>query len=203
MQQVNLYLPEFRPKRNPLNFTQALVILVVSTGLIALTSLWGAHSNAEFERKLQVERERLAEITKEVETLRAEASRNNQASLEERRAKLRSEILHRERILQLIERQNLGNAKGFSGHLEALARQSHEGLALAGFALKQGGNYVEMRGRVASAQRLPEYLQRLRQEPSFTQVGFGVIDLAKEPDDGGPGLEFSLLRAAKEADRDN
>lgn len=203
MQQINLYLPEFRPRRNPLNLAQVLGILAIGVLLVALVSIWGAQANAKFERELQAERERLAELTEEVEALRAQASRNNRVSMEERRARLRADVTRRERILQLIERQNLGNADGFSKQLEALARQSREGLALAGFSLKQGGNYVEMRGRVASAQRLPEYLQRLRQESSFAQVGFGVIDLARESDGRGPGLEFSLLRAEKDRDNEN
>lgn len=203
MQQVNLYLPEFQPKRDPLNLAQVLGILAVGTALVALASFGGAQTNAELEKELQAQRARLAQVTEEVETLRAQAGRNNQTSLEERRAKLRTEVTRRERILQLIERQNLGNAEGFSGQLEALARQSRKDLSLAEFSLKQGGNYVEMRGRVASAQRLPEYLQRLRQEPSFAQVGLGVIDLARESDGPGPGLEFSLLRADKERDRED
>jgi len=204
MQQVNLYLPEFRPKRNPLNLPQVLGILLVGTVVVALAAFWGFRANAELERELQAKRDRLAELTQQVEALRAQASRNNQLSLEERRARLRADITRRERILQLIERQNLGNAKGFSEQLEALARQSREGLTLGEFSLKQGGNYVEMRGRVASAQRLPEYLQRLRQEPSFARVGFGVIDLANESDGRpGPGLEFSLVRAGKEPDNEN
>lgn len=203
MQQVNLYLPEFRPRRNPLNLAQVLGILLAGALLVALVTFWGAQTNVKLERQLQAERERLAQLTEEVEALRAQASRNNQMSMEERRARLRADVTRRERILQLIERQNLGNAEGFSAQLEALARQSREGLALAEFYLKQGGNYMEMRGRVASAQRLPEYLQRLRQEPSFAQVGFGVIDLARESDGHGPGLEFSLLRADKERDRED
>ena len=202
MQQINLYLPEFRPRCNPLNLAQVLGVLLVGALLVTLVSFWGARANVKFESQVEAERERLAELTEEVEALRAKAGRNNQVSLEERRARLRADITRRERILQLIERQNLGNAQGFSAQLEALARQSREGLALTAFALKRGGNYVEMQGRVASAQRLPEYLQRLRQEPSFAQVGFGVIDLARESDGRGPGLEFSLLRADKEGDRE-
>ena len=203
MQQVNLYLPEFRPRRNPLNLVQVLGLLVVSTVLVALMAFGGAQTNTELEKELQIQRESLAEVTREVEALKAQASRDNQLSLEERRARLRADVTRRERILQLIERQNLGNAEGFSGQLQALARQSREDLSLAEFSLKQGGNYVEMRGRVASAQRLPEYLQRLRQEQSFARVGLGVIDLARESDGAGPGLEFSLLRADKERDRED
>jgi len=202
MQQINLYLPEFRPRRTPLNLAQVLGVFLVGVLLVSLISFWGAQANAELDRELQTERGRLAELTQEVEALRAKVDRNNQESMEERRARLRADVTRRERILQLIERQNLGNAEGFSGQLQALARQSREGLALAEFYLKQGGNYMEMRGRVASAQRLPEYLRRLRQEPSFAQVGFGVIDLARESDSRGPGLEFSLLRADKEQGRE-
>jgi len=198
MQQVNLYLPEFQPRREPMNALHMGLILLAVLVVIVVWSLFSGMRTTQLEASLEAEREQLRALQNEVQTLTAQMPERRGARVEEQVAELRADVHRREQILNVISRQNLGNAEGFSSQLQTLARQSLDDLALSHFALKSGGNYVELAGRVRRPELVPMYLRRLRDEQSFADVRFGVLDVAREPDDQGPGLTFTL----KQAERD-
>lgn len=198
MQQVNLYLPEFQPRREPMSAIHMGLILLA---VLVVTIVWSVFSGlrtTQLEASLEAEREQLRALQSEVQALTAQLPARRGASAEEQVAELRAEVRRREQILNVISRQNLGNAEGFSAQLQTLARQSLEDLALSHFALKSGGNYVELAGRVQRPELVPMYLRRLREDASFADVRFGVLDVAREPDDQGPGLKFSIEQAERD-----
>lgn len=197
MQEINLYLPEFRPRSEPLNARHMGIVVLVVLLAIVLWSFWSLARTSQLETDLELERETLQGVQEQVQTLTAQLPARRGASVEQQMVQLRSEVQRREQILRLITRQNLGNAEGFSLQLQTLARQSMKDLALSRVSLLSGGSYVELVGRVRQPELVPVYLQRLRAEQSFAQVGFGVIDVAREPDDRGPGLTFSVQRAER------
>lgn len=200
MQQVNLYLPEFRPRRLWLSLPQTLAAVAVALVLVVVASLWAQARTDTLEAEVAGEREQLAELQAEVDRLAAERDGGGGASVEERVAGLREDIRRRERLLALIRRQNLGNAQGFSAQLASLAERSSDQVALSGFSLQNGGQYVELTGRVRAPEAMPAYLQRLRQDDSFARTRFGVLELTRESD--GPGLPFSLVRPGSEGEGD-
>lgn len=198
MQQVNLYLPEFQPRREPMNAVQMGLIVLAVLVVIIVWSLFSGMRTSQLEASLESDREQLRALQSEVQALTAQLPARRGASVEEQVAELRAEVRRREQILNVISRQNLGNAEGFSTQLQTLARQSLEDLALSHFALKSGGGYVELAGRVQRAELVPMYLRRLREDESFAEVRFGVLDVAREPDDQGPGLKFSIQQAERD-----
>lgn len=201
MQQVNLYLPEFHPRRVWLSLNQMIAAIAVVLVLIIGLSLWSAAYTDSLQARLTEERAQLETLQQQVQRLMAELPARRGATVEEQVARLRQEIQRREQILRLMSQQNLGNAEGFSGQLLSLSRHAMDDLALGEFSLQSGGQYVELAGRVRKPEQVPLYLQQLRQDESFASVSFGVLEVAREPDDRGPGLIFSLQRA--EADGTN
>ncbi len=199
MQQINLYLPEFHPRREPLNARHMGAAVLAALVVMVLWSLWSASHTDRLESQLDTERGELQSVQAQVQELTARLPARRGDSVEEQVARLRDEVRRREQILRLITRQNLGNAEGFSRQLQTLARQSMEDLALERISLLSGGNYAELSGRVRQPELVPVYLQRLRSEQSFARVGFGVLNVAREPDDRGPGLTFSVQRADRES----
>ncbi|WP_341936508.1 hypothetical protein [Marinimicrobium sp. C2-29] len=199
MQQVNLYLPEFHPRREPLSARHMGAAVLAALIIMVLWSLWSASRTGQLESQLETERAELQTVQAQVQELTARLPARRGDSVEEQVARLRDEVRRREQILRLITRQNLGNAEGFSRQLQTLARQSMEDLALERISLLSGGNYAELSGRVRQPELVPVYLQRLRSEQSFARVGFGVLNVAREPDDRGPGLTFSVQRADRES----
>ncbi|UZJ45930.1 MSHA biogenesis protein MshI [Marinimicrobium sp. C6131] len=195
MQQVNLYLPEFHPRRVWLSLTQMIAAIAAVLVLIVGLSLWSGAYTDSLQARLTSERAELDALQRQVQQLMAELPARRGATVEEQVARLRQEIQRREQILQLMSQQNLGNAEGFSGQLSSLSHHALDDLALARFSLQSGGQYVELAGRVRKPEQVPLYLQQLRRDQSFSGVSFGVLEVAREPDDRGPGLMFSVQRA--------
>ena len=193
MQQINLYLPEFQPNREPLRSVQMLWGLGIFLVLLMIVSLLSASANRERAQALEASRAQLEQLKTQVAQLERQRPRNNLADLDEQIVRLTQELDRREQIFTIIANKNLGNNSGFSAHLQALGRQSLDTLSLSVFSLQRGGNYVEFAGKAQSADQIPLYLQRLRAEPVFAQSAFGVLNL--EPVKNNQGIyDFSLAR---------
>lgn len=197
MQQINLYLPEFRPKRQPVRAAHMAWALVAVALLLVAATLWSFGRTNALERQLAEADAKLQEQQAQVAQLQSLASPGPSANLESEIAVLKQDVRRRERIKSLMTQQNLGNAEGFSEQMEGLARQSPDGLALERISLQSGGGYVELGGRVRSADLVPLYLQRLRQESSFARTRFGVLDVGRD-DAPAQSLVFTLARAQGE-----
>lgn len=199
MQQVNLYLPEFQPRRVWLDVPQMAAALGLVLLLIIAMIFFSAARTEQLSEALEAEREQLKTLQSRVQTLAAELPARRGKNIEEQVAELQTEVARREQILRLITQQNLGNADGFSEQLVSLARHVPDDLALSAFSLQSGGQYVELFGRVREPEIVPLYLQNLRRDRSFSDVRLGVLEVAREPDDTGPGLRFSVKRASSDA----
>lgn len=197
MQQINLYLPEFRPRRQPVQAIHMAWTLLVVAVLLIVMSMWSAGRTGALERQVTEAATQLQEQQALVMQLQNQTPTQGGPDLEAEVALLQQEIRRRERIKTLMTRQNLGNAEGFSEQMQGLARQSLNDLALEWFSLQHGGRYVELGGRVRSADLVPLYLQRLRQESSFAEARFGILDVGRD-DAPAPGLAFNLTRAQGE-----
>lgn len=197
MQQINLYLPEFQPNRQPVRVAHMGWALLVVIALLLLASLWSTSRTGALGQQLSLAEAQLQEQRTQVAELQRQQPPLSGPSLAVEVEQLQQDIRRRERIKTLMTQQNLGNAEGFSGQMQSLARQGVNDLALEWFSLQQGGGYVELGGRVRSGELVPLYLQRLRQEPSFAETRFGVLDMGRD-ESSAPGLMFNLSRAQGE-----
>lgn len=193
MQQVNLYLPEFQPNQAPLMATQMAAIGGGFALLLLLMSLvvsWQNRSTAEEVAALQVEVDRLKTRSQQ---LRNQRPKSQKAKLEREIADLQQKLTRRQRLESLMADQELGNAEGFSAQMESLASQSLSTLSLSSFAIRAGGRYVELSGWARSADQVPLYIQQLQREPSFRQVGFGVLTI-EQSEQRSDALQFSVAK---------
>lgn len=197
MQQINLYLPEFQPNREPLRGIHMLWGSGIFILLLILVSVFSASANRERERALEDGRAKLEKLKVRAAQLEQQHPHDNLAELDEKILQLGLELDRREQIFTIIANKNLGNNIGFSAHLQALGRQSLDTLSLSVFSIQRGGNYVEFAGVAQSADQIPLYIQRLRSEPVFAQTAFGVLNL--EPMKNRNGVfEFSLAKQTTE-----
>lgn len=193
MQQINLYLPEFRPNRDPLRSVHMLWGSVVLTVLLIFFSVYSSYHNAQLRQQIAAEQEALQAAQQQLQKLALQQPQNLRAQLDQEVLQLQTERKRRELLLTLISRQDLGNTSGFSAQLQTLARQSLESIALERFSLQQGGSYVELSGTTHSADQVPVYIQRLRSESSFAKVGFGVLRVERPENKTAP-LRFSFFK---------
>ncbi len=194
-QQINLYLPEFRPNREPLRAVHMVLLLVALLMVLVLWSLFTARGNSQLEQQVAERQAALDVIEQQLLAMARSRPESDRAALEREATRLEREIERRQLIHAAIGRENLGNAAGFSAQLEAMARQSLDTLSLESFSLQQGGSYVELRGRAQRADQVPLYLQQLRSEDSFRQVRFGVLEATR--DERG-GVQFGVARPVEE-----
>ncbi|MCE3252211.1 MAG: biosis protein MshI [Cellvibrio sp.] len=193
MQQINLYLPEFQPNREPLRSVQMVWGMGIFIVLLILVSLSSASANREQAKALQESRAQLERLKAQVVQLEQQRPLSNLAELDEKIVQLTQELDRREQIFSIIGNKSLGNNSGFSAHLQAMGRQSLDTLSLSVFSLQRGGNYVEFAGTAQSADQIPLYIQRLRAEPIFARTAFGVLNLEPVKNDQGI-FEFSLAK---------
>lgn len=197
MQQINLYLPEFRPNREPLRSRHMLWAVAVLLVFLILVSLYSGYRNQQLRDRIAAEQAQLQSLQQQVQQLVLQQPQNQRAQLEAEITRLQHERVRRERILAVITRQDLGNSEGFSAQLLTLARQSLDSIALERLSLQQGGLYVELKGTTRSADQVPLYLQRLRDDASFARVSFGVLRIER-PENSGAPLQFELAKAPDE-----
>lgn len=200
MQQINLYLPELRPKREPMRARHIGWAVLAMVLLLIPVSLWSAARTDALEEQVATATDKLQALQAQVLELQGQALAAGDVDLEAEIGRLREDIRRRERLKTLMTQQNLGNAEGFSQQMHGLARQALNDLTLEWFSLQHGGGYVELGGRVLSADLVPLYLQRLRQEPSFADTRFGVLDMGRD-DAPTTGLVFELSRARAPGER--
>lgn len=161
MQQVNLYLPEFRPQQDWLsagNLLRAVVALVLVLALLSAWDRWRL-SGIDGERiAIQAE---LATLTRETEALEREIAQRGASPQQQRELETRQAQLRQSRdMLGFLQATTLGNNIGFSGHLIDLSRASFEGLWLTEIALRDGGRIVYLEGRAQYSAMVPDYVGR-------------------------------------------
>lgn len=198
MQQINLYLPEFQPNREPLRSIHMLWGVVIFTVLLISASFMSAQQNRQRADAIEQNRFRLEQLKVQVTQMEQQRPKNNLAELDAQAVALSEELNRREQIFQVIANKNLGNNNGFSAHLEALGRQSLDTLSIEVFSLLAGGNYLEFAGKATAVDQIPLYIQRLRAEPVFAQSAIGVLNAV--PLQAGEGIfSFSLAKQPEDA----
>ena len=194
MQQINLYLPEFRPNREPLRSIHmlwgALALLVLLIGF----SVYSNHQHGLLQQQLLAEQKAQETMQAQLKILSAQKPAQANADLDIKITQLQKNVQRHQQILAMISSQDLGNDKGFSVQLNALAQASLNTISVQSFSLQRGGKYAELTGLTRSADQIPFYLQRLRKDPSFSEVGFGVLNIERDKEQGGL-LKFSLAKA--------
>jgi hypothetical protein len=200
MQQINLYLSEFQPNREPLRSIHMLWGLAAFILILVLMSLLSAHQNRQRAETIHQQNAQLDELKSRAVQLEQQRPTINLADLEAQAAKLVQELKRREQVYQVIANKDLGNNAGFSAHLQALGRQSLDTISLEAFSLIAGGNYVELAGKAQTVDQVPLYVQRLRSEAVFSQAGFGVFNA--QPQKTSSMFQFSLARQTNSNQRE-
>lgn len=185
-QQINLYLPEFRHKQDPLSFdnmvlgTLGLVAIMI---VVTVMELWNSN---QLRGELEQHRQSLNMIVADTEQMiRDFGTQSEDPALAQRANELEDEVSSKRTLQRFLTGRNIGSTDGFSEYLADLARYHLGGLRLTSVMLMNGGNQVELKGEVLSPHLVPQYFQSLRQGQSFA------------------GKEFETIRISEMADRED
>ena len=202
MQQINLYLPEFRPNREPIRAVHILWGGLALLVLLLVYSFYSNHQQVVLQQQLVVEQNAQQALLAQLQVLSAKKPAQSSAELDAKITQLQKKLQRHLQILSMISRQDLGNDKGFSAQLNALGQASLSTISVESFSLQRGGKYAELSGLTRGADQIPFYLQRLRRDSSFADVGFGVLNIERDAEKSGL-LKFSLAKAKEDGSNKN
>jgi len=162
LQQINLYLPEFKVKKDPLTvmlMAQVLgvvLVIMVLVSAVQIFSRWQANSSlAELQATLVEETRKTNELDDVL------ARRSQSEELSNRLDAAENRLQARIQIRDFLSETQLGNVVGFSEYFKDLSRASIEGLSLSEFSFSRGGEVVRIAGEVVDSSMVPRYVNNL------------------------------------------
>ena len=192
LQQVNLYQDELKTKK--LKYS-ALILMQLGVFLIVVLSVAAGFKYFQLQQhqstlveKQQKQKAAMAELQK----IQAElALRKKDTTLAARILQKTNELANKQKVLNILSRDEFGNTKGFIEHVSGLARQRLDGLWLTKIRIADGGTDVTLNGTTSKPSLLPKYLQRLSAEKVFSGTEFQSLLMARQ-EKKKQWLNFSL-----------
>lgn len=175
-QQINLLLPELRPRFDwlalPVVAGVALAGLLLLGGLAAL-GVVQADSLKTREAGLKSQ---LLGLQQQVQSLgQALGARQGDTTLERQIASTRLAVSQRREVLNVIAQGDVTRGQAYSGLLQGFSRQIVDGVWLLGFGFAEKD--IEIRGRLIDPALLPTYIGKLNGEPAFAGHRFATLDM--------------------------
>lgn len=190
MQQVNLYLPELRPQKDwfsakYLSFVFVGIILI----LVVIYNVKSYEVN-QLEQELEEKNLVLNALSTELDKTKGIKKPSSKQDIELSIAMLERKIKSRERLVDLIQGQTVGEDFSFYNAMSAMAKNSTSKVSLAKFTFSSGGKLIEMDGEGINSYDIPHYLGLLRKEEIFSKSKFGLINIGNIKVNGG--VDFSM-----------
>jgi hypothetical protein len=175
-QQINLFNPIFLKQKkyfSTVAMAQALGLLLA--GSICL----GVYTNFQ-SRSLEAQAvntsSQLVEAQAQLAKVSAAAAaRQKSKSLEEEIQKADGDVKSLQQILDLLQKGDFGNTKGYAEYLRAFSRQIAEGIWLTGFGIFGAGSEIGIQGRALRPESVPSFINRLKREPVLRGKSFSAL----------------------------
>lgn len=175
---VNLYDPSLRERHDLLGIRIALATVASMLFAVLLGAGAASWSAARLEPIAAAVSRQLQQEQAAAQALAARAASSKpDTALQAAIAKAQQALLQRRGALQSLAASAVDRGDGFSERLEALARQSLDGLWLTGMTLHDDD--VFLKGRTLRPALIPDYVQRLDQEPSLQGRAFKALDVTR------------------------
>ena len=182
-QQINLYNPLFLKQEKYFSARTMLQALgMIALGLAAFYG-YATMQSREVERlvkdnrrQLELQRDQLVKL----------APRGRSSVLESEVARLETEVKTGRSVISALGTGELGNTAGFSEFFAAFGRKAMSGVWLTGFSVGDGGNDLQVRGRVLHPDLVPAYLRALTGEPVMRGRQVTELKLAAKQADAAP-----------------
>ena len=176
-QQINLILPELRPRFDWLALPVVAGLALLGLLVVVLIAQFQAYRYGQLSSEAAAINGQLLNLQQQVQALgQAVGARKPNAALPEEVRQMRTGVEQRREVLAFVgQRAGSGVSNGFSSMLEGFSRQSIDGVWLVGFALAPSA--IEIRGRLLDPAMLPRYIGRLNEEPAFVGRHFSALEM--------------------------
>ena len=177
-QQINLYEERLRPLRVWVSGRNVCIGAVLVLALVTGVAVWANREAAKATEAAALLQKQVSEQQQQLTALtKASADRKVSPVLSSELDQTKVMLAERSDVMDTLESRRHGNTTGFSGLMWGFARQAQKDLWLTSFNVTQGGEEIEIRGRVLDAAGLPAYVQRLGSEPVFQGRRFAALEM--------------------------
>lgn len=161
-QQVNLYLSEFRVKRDQLTVLLmgqvlgSIVVIMLLLSAYDYVVRWQLNGElAELQSTLQEETQKTGELSGLL------SRRSQSAQLTQTLDEAESRLVADRQLVGFLGRTKLGNLVGFSEHFKDLSRASIDGFNLSEIEIASGGEQVNLSGQVIDSSLVVKFVSNL------------------------------------------
>lgn len=178
MQQINLYLPEFRPRTDWLKFEFCLgfaLSFLLAMGFYQYTVI---RQHTHLVKTVESLEAKVKSLAGQTAVLKIKPSSDERGQLEKKATELRQSLKNRQAIAAVIGGQSLGNRDGFSRYLLAMSKHLVAGISLNSFDFDQGGKFAAFTGHVLHPEIVPMYINLLQQDDVFVKTKFGSLAIS-------------------------
>lgn len=170
-QEVN-FLPLIQRRRQPLEGPQIALAVAGLVVLLLVLTVWDHVRANQLQAEVEALTERQTLANRQVQQLSGElAAARKELEEDPTVTSLRAELERRRATLAALSRSDAVQ-RGFSPHLEGLARRAGEGVWLQHISLRQGGQRLYLQGNALVPERVPEFIAALRAESIYAGTRF-------------------------------
>ena len=191
-QQINLYQPRFRKQEKVFSSSSMFVVLiaaiVVMIGVYGYAK-WNVVALADEKRKSQ--KQQISEIQR-LDALTIKYPVKQKSRLIEQQLKnLQNERKAKEYLVNTLSGRSIGNSNGFSSYFSGIARKNIKGMWIRRLELDNGGDVIGIYGSTIKPELVPQFLQALSEEESFSGSQFQIFNMQLDEKDKAK-INFSL-----------
>jgi hypothetical protein len=176
-QQINLILPELRPRFDWLALPLVAAVALAGIVFVVLLAQFQTYRHGQLGSEAAAINGKLLNLQQQVHALgQAVGARKPNAALPEEIRQLRTGVEQRREALGFIgRREGATAAPGFAAMLDGFSRQTLDGVWLVGFALAPAA--IEIRGRLLDPALLPRYIGQLNEDRAFAGRRFAALEM--------------------------
>jgi len=180
-QQINLYQPRFRQQEKVFSSSTMLVVLVA-----AIAVLVGVYGYAKWNVVALADENKRLKLSQTNELVRLEALskkyplKRKSKLLENQLNDLQNERKAKQFLVNTLSGRSIGNSDGFSSYFEGVARQHIKGMWIQRLELDNGGDVIGIYGRTLQPELVPQFIQALAKEKSFSGSQFQIFSMQRD-----------------------
>ncbi len=198
MQQINLYLDEFKQKRVPFSaetfvfiFFGSIMFCFLATAVVYIMYVSAAAHIKTAERDLEKMQTAFDLAQNEFQIIELDPR------LQVRIDAMQKRVSENQRLLKFLDKRNLHHhQQSFAGMLQALTQVQEQGLWLKEIRFESSGDGLSLSGFALYPESVPAYLTKLGKHPAFRGMQFKVFDLKRDKEQ----LAFTLSSKRKESE---
>lgn len=191
---INLYGPEFRPKRQWASLNQMALSWGLCLLLLLAAALFYGWQQQGVSRELSQLQALLAIKRDEASRLDAELARHQADNQLQQQLVLKQEELGAmQGLMRQLGSLSLQKSQGYAGLMADLARLRDARLSLQRIEIREGR--INLAGFAERSQDVPAWVNRFKQTPSLAGKQFGELTLSR---DKGGQLAFQLSGIERE-----